>query len=118
AVMDKLPAVQSEFMFSYLVYCFGWLGGLTLCFVVLSFLMRFAYVLRRIGDPYGALIVLGLLIAFMIQFVWSILMTMSLLPFVGYSLPFISSGGAMMTLQLALIGVVISIYRRKHYYMY
>lgn len=115
---DKLPMVHSELLFSYIVYCFGWLGGAVVCMVAFLFLLRFASVWKRIGDLYGAAIALALLVVFLIQFAWSILMALGLLPLAGYSLPFMSSGGAVMTMQLASIGLVISICRRRHYHLF
>lgn len=118
AVADRLPMVHSELLFSYIVYCFGWLGGAVVCGIVLAFLLRFATVWTRIGDRYGAMITLAMLVAFFIQFVWSIMMALGLLPITGYSLPFMSAGGATLTLQLALIGLVIGIARRRHYHIF
>ena len=40
-------------------------------------------------------------------------MTLGLVPLAAFSLPFISYGGSQLIMQMAAVGLVLSVYRRK-----
>lgn len=50
---------------------------------------------------------------FTVQFLWNILMTVGLAPLLGVSLPFISNDGLQFVVQIAMVGIILSVYRRK-----
>jgi cell division protein FtsW (lipid II flippase) len=108
-----VPYVYSDFIFTYIVYALGWVVGAALLLVVAFFIIRMIQAARRVKDPYGMLVISGTASIFSVQFVWAILMTMGFVPVAGTSLPFISYGGSQFVLQMAAMGLILSIYRRK-----
>jgi len=112
AGLERLPEVHSDFIFPYLVYTLGWLAGAAIFLLVAFFLGRMLLALRRVKDLYGSYLITGILTLFIFRFGWNLLMAVGLLPIAGVDLPFVSHGmqGA---LQLALVGLVLGIFRRK-----
>jgi rod shape determining protein RodA len=89
------------------------LGLLFLFFLMLLSLMR---VLSRCEEPFGALLVTGVMALFAFQVVVNMGMTMGLLPVVGIPLPFCSYGGSAMITNFAALGLASSVARvqRQH----
>jgi cell division protein FtsW (lipid II flippase) len=112
--IPALPYIQSEMLFTYLIYSLGWVTGIAIWAAALFFLIRLTATARRVREPYGKLIVKGLLAIFAIQFVWSILMDLGLLPIFALSLPFMSHGGTLTLVQMAAIGIILGVYRQKN----
>lgn len=112
-LVKLLPDTQGDMIFTYLVHSLGWMMGITIFVSVLFFVVRMIKIARQIRDYYGKLIVSGLLTIFCVQFFWNMLMSVGLLPMVGLSFPFISHGGTQLVFQLASVGMILSIYRRK-----
>ncbi|NQX61208.1 FtsW/RodA/SpoVE family cell cycle protein [Paenibacillus qinlingensis] len=113
APLRGLPELQSEMMFPFLIYCFGWGAGIVLVIMVALFVQQTVSVSRKVSDPYGKTIVSGLLTVFVAQFMWNMLMSIGLAPYSSFHLPFISYSGSLVVFQFAAIGLMLSVYRRK-----
>jgi cell division protein FtsW (lipid II flippase) len=111
--LKTLPAIQSDMIFTYLIYSLGWIMGLIVAAFVVLFILRIWKVAGKIHDPFGQFVIIGLCVVFSVQFIWHILMSVSLLPMLSMPLPFISFDASQSTLELAVIGIILSIYRRK-----
>ncbi|MEK3725254.1 FtsW/RodA/SpoVE family cell cycle protein [Paenibacillus sp. FSL H8-0034] len=114
AVASTLPTIESEMLFTYLIYSLGWIAGIGLGALALIFLIRLASIAGKVTDLYGSLAVKGFLAMFTIEFIWSMLMSFGVLPITGVSIPFISNGGMLTLVQMASIGIILSIYRQKN----
>ncbi|OPX91569.1 MAG: Rod shape-determining protein RodA [Pelotomaculum sp. PtaB.Bin013] len=108
-----LPEVHADSIFAYVVYTFGWITGLAVLTLAVTLIIRMNHVARQAKDLYGRLLVTGLAGIFAVQFFWNILMTLGLAPAFGFSLPFISYTGSQLIIQMAAVGLVLSVYRRK-----
>jgi cell division protein FtsW (lipid II flippase) len=108
-----LPDVHTDFVLTYIIYTFGWIAGIALILLVLSFIIRIFIVSREVKDTYGRLIIQGFLCIFAIEFVWNILMIFGLVPIVNVSLPFISYGSSLALTHMAAVGIMTSIYKCK-----
>jgi cell division protein FtsW (lipid II flippase) len=113
APLSRLPDLQAEMMFPFLIYCFGWGAGIALIIMVALFVQQTVSVSRKVKDPYGKTIVSGLLTVFVTQFMWNMLMSIGLAPFSSFHLPFISYSGSLVVFQFVSIGLMLSVYRRK-----
>ncbi|WP_171634626.1 FtsW/RodA/SpoVE family cell cycle protein [Paenibacillus plantarum] len=113
APFSMLPTLQTEMMFPFLIYCFGWGAGIVLVMMVVLFVQQAISVSRKVKDPYGKAIVSTLLALFTTQFAWSMLMSIGLAPYSSFQLPFISYSGLLVILQFVAIGLMLSVYRRK-----
>ncbi|NEZ00859.1 FtsW/RodA/SpoVE family cell cycle protein [Bacillus shackletonii] len=88
-------------------------------FLILSlFIARIIIVTLKINDSYGKLLLIGALAVYGVQFATNILMVIGLFPLTGISLPFISYGLMPILLNAVLIGIVLSVYRRKDLIIY
>jgi cell division protein FtsW (lipid II flippase) len=114
SVLRTLPVIESEMLFTYIIYSLGWATGLGIGAMALVLLLRLAGIANKASDQFGSLVVKGLLAIFTLQFVWSILMSYGLLPLSEISIPFISNGGMLAVVQMASIGIILSIYRQKN----
>ncbi|OPJ57668.1 FtsW/RodA/SpoVE family cell cycle protein [Clostridium oryzae] len=110
---QALPSAESEFVLPYIIYTLGWLAGISLIVLVFVFLMRMFITANSVKDTYGRLIIQGFMCIFAIEFIWNILMVFGLLPITGMVLPFISYGGSRLIVQMAAIGLILSIYKCK-----
>lgn len=108
-----LPEVHAELILAYVVYTFGWISGLAVLSLAITLIIRMKQVARQSKDLYGRLLVTGLAGIFAVQFFWNILMSLGLSPAFGFSLPFISYTGSQLIIQMAAMGLVLSVYRRK-----
>ena len=108
-----LGEIHTDMIFTYLVFTFGWLAGLAIMAAALTLIIRMIRLARQVKDSYGRLLVSSITAIFLVQFFWNILMTMGLMPIMGIGLPFISYGGTQLLMQMAAVGLMLSIYRRK-----
>jgi cell division protein FtsW len=101
---DSIFAVEGEE--------FGFIGSIILValYVALGFLgLRIA---SRAPDPFGGLLVIGLIILIVGQSFFNIASAIALVPLVGIPLIFVSQGGTALAIALAEIGIILSVSRR------
>ncbi len=108
-----IPEVHTDFIFGYIVYTFGWLAGIVLIGLIAGFIARLISLAITIKDSYGRLLVISMAVIFSVQFIWNILMTLGLAPLGGVSLPFISYGNTQLIINMMMIGLILSVYKRK-----
>ena len=113
--MDEvfIPDAHTNFVFVSLTYHYGWLLAGVLVFILSLFAVRIIAIAYKIKDPYGKLLLTGVAALYTLQFVSNIGMTLGYFPMTSMSLPFISYGLMPILLNAFLIGMVLSVYRRK-----
>ncbi|WP_289139913.1 FtsW/RodA/SpoVE family cell cycle protein [uncultured Brevibacillus sp.] len=111
--LDVLPAIESDFIFTYLVYSFGLVTGAALVLIGIILFARLLRATKLVKDRYGFLLLSGWMAVFFTPYFWSIFMTIGLVPPTSATLPFVSNGIVHLVLQMALIGLVLNVYRRK-----
>ncbi|MDQ7791298.1 MAG: FtsW/RodA/SpoVE family cell cycle protein [Clostridia bacterium] len=109
-----LPGVHSEFVFTYIVYAFGWLAGAVVVLLGCALLVRMAKAAQGTKDQHGRLLITGMAGLLFTQFAWNVLMNVGLAPISGVSLPFISYGGSLFVVNMTALGLILSVYRRKN----
>ncbi|MBX4151320.1 FtsW/RodA/SpoVE family cell cycle protein [Paenibacillus lautus] len=110
----KIPYVLYDNVFPYLIYCFGWLLGIVVGVLILLFLVRIWNVSTVHKDPYAKLIAVLLIVVFGFRLLWPLLMGLGILPRVTLDPPFFSYSGMNQILDMAAVGLLLSIYRRKN----
>lgn len=110
--VNDLPEVHAEFIFPFLVHTLGWVAGAAIGALVLFFVVRLLYVVRRVRDPLGTTLVVGIAAVFALECVYNLLMTLGLMPIFGVGLPFVSYG-ARQVLYMMAVGLALSVFRRK-----
>lgn len=113
SILD-LPEMHTDFIFSYIIYAFGWLAGISIIVLSIVFFIRLIKTVKSIEDNYGKLLVSTFSSLFIVQFVYNILMILGLAPIAGISMPFISYGTVLNMVNMIMIGIISSVYRRKN----
>lgn len=109
-----IPYVYSDSIYPYLIYCFGWLFGISVGMIVLLFLARMWSISKALHDSYGKNIVTGVIVVMGLRLLIPIIMGFGVVPLISLDFPFISYGGVNNMLDFAIVGLLLSIYRRKN----
>lgn len=113
-----IPSLHTDFVFVYILHAFGWLAGIILVVAITILLFRMFTASRKIKNTYGKLMLSGIAAVLAARFCGNIMMNLGLLPYANIGLPFISFGRTDMLLNMAVLGLVLSIYRRKNLVMH
>ncbi|GAA5416830.1 peptidoglycan glycosyltransferase MrdB [Paraliobacillus ryukyuensis] len=109
----QVPNAHTDLVFPYLVNLFGWVFGILLCLILLVFMIRILLNGLKSKDSFGRLLVIGGGTLLIVPTILNIAMGLGLIPYISVSLPFISYGGSMLIVSTAMLGLILSIYRRK-----
>ena len=106
-----LPAPSTDFIFAIIGEEWGLVGTL----VVVALFVVIAYQGYRIAitapDTFSGLLACGITTWLVMQALINMMVVTALLPVTGIPLPFISAGGSALTINLAAVGVLLSISR-------
>jgi len=109
-----LPAPSTDFIFAIIGEEWGLVGTLT----VVALFVVLAYQGYRIAitapDTFSGLVACGITTWLVAQAFINIMVVTALLPVTGIPLPFISAGGSALTINLAAVGILLSISRETN----
>ncbi len=108
-----LPDDQTDFIFAVIGGKWGLVGCLT---AVAMYLVIFIFGLEialSTYEPFGRLLVIGVMTLIMFQAFINIGMTMGLMPITGMTLPLISYGGSSLMVTGAALGLVVNVARHR-----
>ncbi|MGE6537524.1 FtsW/RodA/SpoVE family cell cycle protein [Bacillus luti] len=108
-----IPNSDTDFVFASLTYYYGYVLALVLVLILSLFVVRLMFISYTINDRYGKLLLIGGMTLFVVQFLYNVGMILGLLPITAISLPFISYGLTPTVFHALLMGIVLSVYRRK-----
>ncbi|QWG27020.1 FtsW/RodA/SpoVE family cell cycle protein [Bacillus mycoides] len=111
--IKSIPAAHTDFVFASLTYYYGYVLALVLVLILSLFAVRIMNIAYKINDGYGKLLLVGGVPLFVIHFICNVGMILGILPRVSISLPFISYGLIPTLFHAFLMGIVLSVYRRK-----
>ncbi|MED2866468.1 FtsW/RodA/SpoVE family cell cycle protein [Bacillus thuringiensis] len=111
--IKSIPAAHTDFVFASLTYYYGYVLALVLVIILSLFAVRIMNIAYKINDGYGKLLLVGGVTLFVIHFICNVGMILGLLPRASISLPFISYGLTPTVFHALLMGIVLSVYRRK-----
>lgn len=109
-----IPEPHTDFIFTSIIYCFGWIAGIILIALVLAFIIRIGFIGAETKNTYGKLIISGFCALFTVQFLLSILSNTSFSPILGVSMPFISYGGSQLLMSILSISLINNIYKLRN----
>ncbi|KLT15882.1 FtsW/RodA/SpoVE family cell cycle protein [Neobacillus vireti] len=109
-----IPESHTDFVYLTLTYLFGWGFSLFLLAILSVIIVKMALMAVKINDEFGKLLIIGGLTIYSVQLLYNIGMIFGLLPIIGMSLPFISYGTVPILINSMVIGIALSIYRRKN----
>ena len=106
-----LPAPSTDFIFAIIGEEFGLVGTL----LVVGLFVVIAYQGYRIAitapDTFSGLLACGITTWLVVQALINMMVVTALMPVTGIPLPFISAGGSALTINLAAVGILLSISR-------
>ncbi|MDP4020844.1 MAG: putative peptidoglycan glycosyltransferase FtsW [Candidatus Adlerbacteria bacterium] len=107
-----LPEPIGDSIFAVAAEEFGFIGSTILILLFILFALLGLRIAARAPDPFGGLLVVGLVILIVGQSFFNMASTLGLIPLVGLPLIFVSHGGTALALALAECGVILSVSRR------
>jgi cell division protein FtsW (lipid II flippase) len=110
---NTLPYIYSDSWLPYFVYCFGWLAGIGFAALTALFIGMIASTATLVRESFGKRLAAAICVWLSVQYVVPFLMAIGWAPYVGVQLPIVSYSGMHTVLQLAMIGLLLSAYRRR-----
>ena len=110
--MLYLPELENDFVFPIVVEELGFVGGLVVLILFSLLILRGYWLALHARDKFGALTIVGIITLLAVQVFLNIGVVTNLIPNTGISLPFFSYGGTALMIQLAEMGMVLSISRQ------
>ena len=107
-----LPEEHNDFIFAIVCEELGLIGATIIMLLFAALILRGFWIALRARDRFGSLIVVGIMTLVGLQTFLNIAVVTGLLPTTGISLPFFSYGGTALSIQLAEMGVVLSVSRQ------
>ena len=92
---------------------FGWIPTIGIIVLVAALIWRMFAAAGKIKDRYGFMLALSGCSVLAVKFIYNIFMNFGLLPTLGISLPIIGGGGTDYVITMAVIGLILSVYRRN-----
>lgn len=102
---------QNDFVFTIICEELGFVGAALVLLLFTLIVFRGVKIALRMPDRFGALVILGLVIKLSIQVILNVAVVTNSMPNTGISLPFFSSGGTSLALQIFEMGIVLSLSR-------
>jgi cell division protein FtsW len=104
-----LPEPHTDFIYSVISEELGLIGAtaVLLCFAVIAW--RGLRIALRAPDTFGALLAVGVTTMVAVQAVVNISVALGLLPTKGFPLPFVSSGGSSLVINLLGMGILLNV---------
>ncbi|MGI5891554.1 MAG: rod shape-determining protein RodA [Bacillota bacterium] len=113
-----LPEHHTDFIFSVVGEEFGFLGALGILMLYLVLLLRAISIANRAKDLLGSVIVGGVVGMFAFQIFVNVGMTIGIMPVTGVPLPLLSYGGSSMLINMAALGLILSVGMRSNVKMF
>jgi cell division protein FtsW len=107
-----LPEEHNDFIFSIVCEELGLIGAALIMLLFAFLILRGYWIALHARDRFGSLLVVGVTTLVALQTFLNIGVVTGLLPATGISLPFFSYGGTALSIQLAEMGVVLSVSRQ------
>lgn len=107
-----LPEEYNDFIFSIVCEELGLIGAAIIMVLFAALILRGYWIALHARDRFGSLLVVGATSLVAMQTFLNIGVVTGLVPATGISLPFFSYGGTALMIQLAEMGVVLSVSRQ------
>lgn len=108
----NLPFAYGEMMYAYLIYSLGWIFGIVIVLVALTFVWRTIQMGLKTRDSYGRALIVGVCSIFGLRLLWNLLMCLGVVPIMGITPPFLHLSSSTL-FEFCLLGFILGVYRRK-----
>jgi cell division protein FtsW len=106
-----LPAPSTDFIFAIIGEEWGLIGTLTVVALFVVIAVQGYRIAIHAPDTFSGLVACGITTWLVVQACINMMVVTALLPVTGIPLPFISAGGSALTINLAAVGILLSISR-------
>ncbi len=107
-----LPEAQNDFVYAVICEELGFVGGVAVIVLFAIFVFRGFSIARAAEDKFGMLLATGISLQVGLQAMLNIGVNVCCIPNTGISLPFFSYGGTALMVQLAEVGLLLSVSKR------
>ena len=111
----SIPQAHTDFAFIQLLLSVGYVGGGLVLAAILFISIRIVWQAYNMPFTFGKLLLISACTIYSTQSIYSICMVFGLLPLASFPLPFISYGFTSIFVNSLLIGIALSVYRKKYY---
>ena len=109
-----LPFQYNDYIFAVICEELGLVGALMIILLFAALILRGYWVALRASDRFSTVFAAGLVTLIAVQTVLNLGVVTNLLPSTGIALPFFSYGGTALAVNLAEMGIVLSISRQRN----
>ena len=102
---------QNDFVFTVICEELGFVGAFLLLALFAALVLRGFYIASHASDRFSALVVYGISFKLALQTLLNVAVVTNSVPNTGVSLPFFSSGGTFLAMQIFEMGIVLAISR-------
>jgi len=106
-----LPEEHNDFIFSIVCEELGYIGAIVILILFALLIIRGYWLAMHSRDRFSYLVCAGITTLLAIQVIFNVAVVTNLIPCTGVSLPFFSSGGTALLLQLSEMGIILSMSR-------
>lgn len=107
-----LPEEHNDFIFAVVCEELGLIGATVIMLLFACLILRGYWIALHARDRFGSLLAVGITTQIALQVFLNIAVVSGLIPNTGISLPFFSYGGTALAIQLAEVGIVLSVSRQ------
>lgn len=107
-----LPEPENDYIFPIVCEELGFIGALLVLLLFVLLILRGYWLALHARDRFGALLIVGINTLLAAQVFLNVAVVTNLIPSTGISLPFFSYGGTALVIQLAEMGIVLSVSRQ------
>ena len=106
-----LPEEHNDYIFAIICEELGFIGAILILLLFVLLIIRGYWLALHAKDKFSSLIVIGITSLLAIQVFLNVAVVTNLVPATGISLPFFSSGGTALWIQLVQMGVILAVSR-------
>ena len=107
-----LPEEHNDYIFAVVFEELGLVGGTLIMVLFALLIIRGFWLAIHARDRFGSLLAVGVATQIALQTFLNIAVVTNFIPATGISLPFFSYGGTALAIQLAEVGIVLSVSRQ------
>lgn len=112
--IDKgMPGITADYVLINIIATLGWVVGIALVLAIAVLIGRMIVTTIKIKNDYGFYLSLGACTNLSAKFIIGVLVNFNLFPPMSVSLPFVSYGGTGYIVSMALVGIILSVWRRN-----
>jgi len=108
-----IPEQWTDFIYCVVGEEFGFLGSMLVLILFLIIFIRLLNLSSMAKDNFSILVIIGVLSLLFSHFAINIGMNVGVTPVIGLPLPFLSSGGSSLLVNMVLLGIVMNIYKNR-----